>query len=838
MKKLFALTVFIIHVYVLCCQNKSYLLLEHFSNTTVNTVVTPNQLFYSTIYPFNLENIHHITFHVPDSSDLNSWYCPFYIENTSDNNGHFSTYPSIDYLPQMVINGNVLSNQTDLVTQYQLDSALLSNTSNLFFSKVKYLPSTLGNNFYDVFVEIKTDGTIDTSINYILKTAVIESSINYASTNGETVHRNVMRKMLPDFEGQVFNPAANGSAVIYPYFNVAFDNIWNTDSICILSWVVNESNGKVINSGSSKDPQALDVVLNNSISIHTVSCNANCDAQLKIDMEGGQAPYSVEWIPNLGSSDFIENLCAGTYSVFVTDALGDSDSIENIIIFEPPAITVSYQTLNDQDTTCTAAIFASLNGGMEPISTTWHDINGNIIDTNTLNLTNICSGQYILTAVDGQGCVFIDTVLASSFDSGCVAQINAIQHISCTNLNDGSIDVFVFNSIGTIDFEWTDANGNLIAETEDLDSLSAGFYYLTATDNIGQVCNLTVEIENPAPLSGSLIINEDYANYCGGSASISVIGGNPPYIIQWEPNSVNIIGPTLPNLCAGEYEVLVTDNNFCTYSETFSLAVIDPIFAFSINDTSSISCHDFNDGSIDFTIIGGFGATTVNWAVTDSVGLTSTLPQFANLLSVDSLSEGIYTITVTDSLLNTSSFQFQIQNPDPLNLVVETVPYCFGNDGSEILGAAEAFVSGGTGAYHYFWNMGDTVSNVSLSPGIYALEVMDDNNCSVAENAVVIDTINPNSCFTTYEDHHILKDFAYISATYNNTITIEFKRNIPSTFEFYLFDAQGKLIFKKTNSTIGAIHQIKVPRHLSPGIYIAKVNALQMRIEKKIALWN
>lgn len=74
--------------------------------------------------------------------------------------------------------------------------------------------------------------------------------------------------------------------------------------------------------------------------------------------------------------------------------------------------------------------------------------------------------------------------------------------------------------------------------------------------------SVTVVVSEPQA-SISQQVNPTCDNNCGGSATVEVVGGTSPFIYQWnDPDSQT--GQTATGLCAGDYEVTVTDNASCT----------------------------------------------------------------------------------------------------------------------------------------------------------------------------------------------------------------------------------------------------------------------------------
>ena len=90
--------------------------------------------------------------------------------------------------------------------------------------------------------------------------------------------------------------------------------------------------------------------------------------------------------------------------------------------------------------------------------------------------------------------------------------------------------------------------------------LPAGYYPFTVLDANGCVADSTFFLAGPNALEG-MVTAIDATETATGSASIEVTGGNPPYAIVWSNGQ---IGASAANLTSGTYFVTVTDINLCT----------------------------------------------------------------------------------------------------------------------------------------------------------------------------------------------------------------------------------------------------------------------------------
>ncbi|MFZ1676365.1 MAG: T9SS type A sorting domain-containing protein [Saprospiraceae bacterium] len=134
-------------------------------------------------------------------------------------------------------------------------------------------------------------------------------------------------------------------------------------------------------------------------------------------------------------------------------------------------------------------------------------------------------------------------------------------------------------------------------------------------------------------------------------------------------------------------------------------------------DKSDISCNGSNDGFISLSVSGGTPEYNYLWA--DSM----TTPM------ITALSPGTYSVTVTDSGCSTAEANFEITEPEPLEVGLDflTEVSCNGsNDGSISISG-----EGGTPGYAYLWSNSLMTADISsLAAGTYGVTITDSNGCS------------------------------------------------------------------------------------------------------------
>jgi hypothetical protein len=106
--------------------------------------------------------------------------------------------------------------------------------------------------------------------------------------------------------------------------------------------------------------------------------------------------------------------------------------------------------------------------------------------------------------------------------------------------------------------------------------------------------------------------------------------------------------------------------------------------------------------------------------------------------SISGLSSGTYTVTVTDSLVNScqQASSWTLSQPPALSVLVSSTPVlCFGNS----TGTVSAQGVGGTPPYSYRWNTGATTATLTNVPaGVYSVVATDRNACTAQSSQAVV----------------------------------------------------------------------------------------------------
>jgi len=183
------------------------------------------------------------------------------------------------------------------------------------------------------------------------------------------------------------------------------------------------------------------------------------------------------------------------------------------------------------------------------------------------------------------------------------------QNINCFGENTGSISFSAEGNYGIFNYTINGPIGPVSSNS--INSIPAGIYTLTATDQIGCIDNQTVEITEPPLLQGNLNIeNEILCNgFNTGYLSVAVNGGTGLYNYTWSNGETD---RQIYDLVANTYSISVTDSLGCTWNGSATLNEPDPLILSLIVSTDA-TYFDMNDGEVRFSVTGGTLTYTHYW---------------------------------------------------------------------------------------------------------------------------------------------------------------------------------------------------------------------------------
>lgn len=311
-------------------------------------------------------------------------------------------------------------------------------------------------------------------------------------------------------------------------------------------------------------------------------CNGGSNGSVTATASGSP-PLSYLWnAPGSPTTAVVNNLPAGTYTVYVQDAYGCSDSAM-VTITEPGQLNTS---ITGTDETCpgrgdgTALVTAS--GGTPPYTYLWSN-------TETIPaIDSLVPGTYTVTVTDANGCTALNSI---SIGPGPGIVVTATGAPAFCEGEGG--DTLFASAVGGVQpyyyTWWCSASVGLcgLDSINDNDPIAnpsvSGWYYVQVTDGSG--CQSNIDSIWVEVLPKPIVDAGPDIYLCGDSAPCQILtptitGAPGPYTYEWIP-STGLNDPFIQNPCARPdtttiYALVVTAGNGCSsdYTTTDTLATV------------------------------------------------------------------------------------------------------------------------------------------------------------------------------------------------------------------------------------------------------------------------
>jgi hypothetical protein len=434
-------------------------------------------------------------------------------------------------------------------------------------------------------------------------------------------------------------------------------------------------------------------------------------------------------------------LCAGVYTIVVTDGSGCTDA-QSIYLEGPAQLQVTDTDVVDATVgNADGSAEFTVAGGTAPYEFT---IDGTATwqDENVFN--NLVAGYYVLMVQDVNGCVFIHSFVVNE-QPGCTINttFNLIQPVSCYDSCDAVIQWGYTEAVNTPPYvvELMMFSGMIETytyptntATDIWDTLCQGVYSISVTNGNGCKAFMpTLTITLPPDMSLTGAVTDASTGIANGAIELTSSGGSGQHFY-----SLDDVGyqesPLFENFAPGTYLAYVTDENSCMDTLYFNiienpscdidLSVLADAMLSCTGDCNGNISYDYDDANLNppyaVTLTNSSGAVIATEIETASaaVGL------FTGLCA------GVYEVTVTDaSGCQSPTSVATIGQPPYLVIDADVVHPSDGfYNGSITLNP-----TGGTPPYEYSsdnqlsWSSDNTWS--FLAAGFYFIYVKDANGC-------------------------------------------------------------------------------------------------------------
>lgn len=288
--------------------------------------------------------------------------------------------------------------------------------------------------------------------------------------------------------------------------------------------------------------------------------------------------------------------------------------------------------------------------------------------------------------------------------------------------------------------------------------------------------------------------NPSCAGLTDGRIEVNSTGSNGSVTYTWSNGSNSNV---ISNLSADNYIVTATDAIGCVRKDSFSLIRPDTL-KIHLDSKTNPSCPDVANGLIQVSGSGGNGVFSYRWS--------------NGIITADNpnLSNGVYTLTLTDSNRCAATDSFELVNKDTLDQPVLTVSH-------DTLYIAPGFT--------YKWFRNDTlIADATLSyykllrSGLYKVEITDVNGCKALSDTLTY-------ILTSVKNKNAAPGiFSIYPNPVSETLTLDMRLNSAKPSTLIIINSIGQLVYSEQLQ--GKDFVKKIPLQQFPkGIYQLFMNS-------------
>lgn len=473
-------------------------------------------------------------------------------------------------------------------------------------------------------------------------------------------------------------------------------------------------------------------------------CFGDQDGGLDLSVEGGLAPFDIEWTgPEGFTSDepFLENLGAGAYTVSVTDAFGCN--VEET--FNVPGPEFFDLDITEENISCfgvtDGSLQASVTGGTAPYTYAWTGPDS--FTSEAAAADSLSAGTYDLLVTDAAGCTLSGSAEITAPELLTVTL--DIQQPECLS-NNGALTALVEGGTAADDYTylWVNSGGNTVGTGPSISALSPGTYAVTVTDDNGCQASQSLQLLRESINLSASVLNVQCAGDANGAINVNPVSGTAPFAFAWTgPDDFTSDQPFLADLAPGTYTLQVSDAAGCILNEAYDVSEPDPV-VFSPEVTPE-SCPDAGNGAVALNVSGGMPGYLYAW--TGPNGFSS------GASSASGLAAGVYSVTATDVNGCQAFAEIELPVAEAVQLTFDTTdPACFGDATGEIIPVLNP--AGGDLTYAWEGPEGFSSSAESLTEvfaGVYTLTVTDAAGCEIAGSTELTEPEPLSAAFTVFD---------------------------------------------------------------------------------------
>ncbi|MDE1207631.1 hypothetical protein [Tenacibaculum larymnensis] len=486
--------------------------------------------------------------------------------------------------------------------------------------------------------------------------------------------------------------------------------------------ITDSNNIKSYSEGIVVNPTKVEI---SNVTVSHIACYGDSTGSIDVDVIGGTDTYIYKWykVGNstvIGTEKNILNLSVGDYKVVITDTNNcPNPPIEKIITVNQPAapltiVTDSQKNLTGFETTNGEINIEEVSGGTAPYTYELRVKGNTTVISNLSNPTGLDAATYVMTILDANNCS-VEKEFTLIQPAKLELNLAVTKPIAC-NGETGTIGSTVIGgyvlSGEDYNYQWYSSSDlTKVIGTEATLTALVGTYRLVVTDSNGNTIYKEQELRENPPLAITFAKTEVTCyNGNDGSIDISVTGGTGVYTYEWSNGDKTEDITALPE---GLYTVTVKDENGCELQE--AITITQPsIYRVLVTTFEEPSGAGLSDGSISVDIEGGVAPYTYEWKdeATNSI---------SNTASINNVPTGKYYLKVVDAKGCELNEVYNLDEPDPLVVVIEQVETIKCN--GDISAVLNAVATGGVGGNNYVWYDATTGNSIANSQVIYNLPI-------------------------------------------------------------------------------------------------------------------
>jgi len=253
-------------------------------------------------------------------------------------------------------------------------------------------------------------------------------------------------------------------------------------------------------------------------------CSQGLGSVTAVPGANSPAPYTFSWPALASSSQTVNNVTAGTYTVFMTDGNGCTANATVTVGDTPAQFSGSMTQVScsgGSDGTATATMIPVLG----TVSYQWNDP----LNQTTQTATGLAAGTYICTVTSSIGCSGTVTVNVTEIPTLALVIANQ-SDVTCNSGSDGSATITVTQGTTPYSYDWDISSST----TNVANDLNANVHTVTVTDANNCFQTIQITIGEPDPLSITFITPDSMI--CPGTyITLNAVGagGSSPYIYTW-----------------------------------------------------------------------------------------------------------------------------------------------------------------------------------------------------------------------------------------------------------------------------------------------------------------